>query len=399
MSEISDEISAEILVVDRRSLGVLTGAKGVTNVAMRWVGPFLPTLERAFGSTTSTMTSIMGTTELLGLNTAVTGRYIDRGHERRMVLVGLGIVAASSLIALVGNVTMFAISFGLVVIGVGNLTVAAHAWISHRVAFASRGRAIGILETSWALALLVGAPVMATLIWAFGWRGAYSGLATGALVSAFVVYRIVPHDVDRSAVASASQRVRLPGSAYFPMVTAAATAAGGVGLFVIAGTWLTDSFDASTTTLGIVSAGLGAAELVSSTTVASISDRIGTRRSVFYGLCVFSMGVVAMAASDVSFGVAVAGLIVAMGGFEYAYVSSLTLVTEAAPEARGKAIGVSNAFGTVARSAAVIATGLLYDAFGFSASLLLTMSAIVLAVATLALSQRTRWKSTARHIP
>ena len=377
----------EISSHDRRPLGVLTGAKGVANVGMRWIGPFLPTLERAFGAGTSTMTSIMGATELLGLSTAVTGRYIDRGHERRTVLLGLGAVAISSLIALIGNVTSFAVSYGLIIIGVGNLTVAAHAWISHRVAFAGRGRAIGTLETSWALALLVGAPVMAALIWAFGWRGAYTGLAVGATIAAIIVHRAVPRDVGRSTSEPGAAPHRLPGSAYFPMVAAAAIAAGGIGLFVISGTWLSDTFDASTTTLGLVSAGLGAAELLASSTVASISDRVGTRRSVIYGLCVFSVGIATLAVSGTSFSVAVAGLVLAMGGFEYAFVSSLTLVTEAAPEARGKAIGVSNAFGTVARAAAVVATGLLYDQFGFGASLLMTMCTIGLAVATLLLSR------------
>ncbi len=377
----------EISSRDRRPLGVLTGTKAVSNVALRWVGPFLPTLERAFGASTSTMTSIMGATELFGLSTAATGRYIDRGHERRMVLVGLWAVTISSLVALVGNVTAFALSFSLVVIGVGNLTVAAHTWISHRVPFETRGRAIGFLETSWALALLVGAPIMAALLWTFGWRGAYLGLAVGATVSAIIVHRAVPGDVGRSTSEPGAEPHRLPGSAYLPMVAAAAIAAGGIGLFVISGSWLADTFEASTTTLGLVSAGLGAAELVSTTTVASISDRVGTRRSVFYGLFVFSLGIAIMAISSDSFAVAVAGLILAMAGFEYGFVSSLTLVSEAAPDARGKAIGVSNAFGTVARAAAVVATGLLYDEFGFGASLLMAMGAIGLAVATLLVSR------------
>ena len=43
----------------RRQLVVLTGAKSIANTALRWVGPFLPTLERAFGTTTGTLTGIM----------------------------------------------------------------------------------------------------------------------------------------------------------------------------------------------------------------------------------------------------------------------------------------------------------------------------------------------------
>ena len=48
----------------RRELGVLTAAKVVSNTALRWVGPFLPTLERAFSTTTGTLTGIMGAEDL-----------------------------------------------------------------------------------------------------------------------------------------------------------------------------------------------------------------------------------------------------------------------------------------------------------------------------------------------
>ena len=50
-----------------RDLAVLTGAKTVSNTALRWIGVFLPTLERAFGTSTGTLTSIMGVAELGGL--------------------------------------------------------------------------------------------------------------------------------------------------------------------------------------------------------------------------------------------------------------------------------------------------------------------------------------------
>ena len=77
-------------------------------------------------------------------------------------------------------------------------------------------------------------------------------------------------------------------------------------------------------------------------------------------------GLAIIAASGSSRALAVAGLAVFLTGFEYGFVSSLTLVSEAAPAARGRAIGLSSMFGTIARSAAVIASGQLYDASGMS---------------------------------
>jgi DHA1 family inner membrane transport protein len=75
----------------------------------------------------------------------------------------------------------------------------------------------------------------------------------------------------------------------------------------------------------------------------------------------------------------VLGLTVFLTGFEFAFVSSLSLVSEAAPASRGKALGVSNSIGTLARSAGVLLSGLLYDSVGMGGSLLLSSGAATLA--------------------
>jgi predicted MFS family arabinose efflux permease len=85
--------------------------------------------------------------------------------------------------------------------------------------------------------------------------------------------------------------------------------------------------------------------------------------------------------------IAILGLLVFLAGFEFGFVSSLTLVTEAAPLARGRAIGISNACGTVARAGAVVASGQLYEAFGMTGSITL---AAVAATAALTLTLSTK---------
>ncbi len=358
----------------RTQLGVLTGAKVVSNTALRWVGPFLPTLERAFSTTTGTLTGIMGVSELAGLSTVATGPFLDRGHERRVFVLGLGAVVISSLIALIGTVTSFAVAFVVLILGVGNLTVAGHTWIGHRVAFTARGRAIGVFETSWAIALLVGAPILAALIHLFGWRGPFVALAVAGLVAAGCVLVFVAPGTSHATASHDRPRERLPRSAWFPMLASAATAAAGLGTFVVAGAWLDDDYGISTGGLGVVAAGFGAVELASSTAVATVGDRIGSRRSVLIGLTGLLAGLGVMLAAGDSRSVAIVGLLVFLTGFEFGFVSSLTLVTEAAPRARGRAIGISNAFGTVSRAGAVVTSGQLYEAFGMSGTV--TMAAV-----------------------
>ena len=361
-------------------LAVFTAAKVVSNTALRWVGPFLPTLERAFGASTGTMTGIMGVCELGGLSTVATGRSLDRGHERRLFVLGLVAVSLSSVIALWGTVGAFAISFAVLMVGVTNLTVAGHAWIGHCVPFAARGRSIGLFETSWAIALLVGAPTLALLIRWYGWRGPYTALAIGSALAAIAVLIFVsPGTPNPQADPKATQR--LPRSAWPPMLAAAFTAAAGLGTFVVSGAWLNDAHGVSTGGLGVVAAGFGMIELASSASVATFGDRIGSRRSVLFGLVILGGGVAVMLGSGDSRMLAVVGLMTFLGGFEFAFVSVLTLVTEAAPLARGRAIGISNACGTVARSGAVIASGQLYEAFGMTGSLALAGSSAAVAMA------------------
>jgi len=362
----------------RAQLLTLTAAKTVSNTALRWVGIFLPTLEQAFGTTTGTMTSIMGVAELGGLTTSLTGPAFDRGHERTVIAISLAVIGVSSTIALGGSVWTFAIGYALLVLGVGNLTAAGHAWIGHRVAYNVRSRAIGLFETSWALALLIGAPIMAFLIDHFGWRGPYVALLIASSVAAGVVWLLVPKGIPSTAH-HAAHNVRLPASAYIPMIASASTAAAGLGLFVVSGAWLDDAHGVSTAGLGLIAALFGGVELVASTGVAALADRIGVRRSVAAGLLVLGAGIVVIANSGDSNPVAVAGLAIFLIGFEYGFVSSLTLVSEAAPQARGKAIGVSNSIGTLARGGAVLLSGQLYEAFGINGSLAMSAGAAALA--------------------
>ena len=372
----------------RAELAVLTGAKVVSNTALRWVGPFLPTLERAFSTTTGTLTAIMGVSELGGLSTLLTGPLLDRGNERRVFTLGLLAVAASSLIALGGSVTTFAIAFALLILGVGNLTVAGHAWIGHRVAFSARGRAIGVFETSWAIALLVGAPIVALLIDWFGWRGPFVALAFASFTAAVAVHTLVGPGESNAMPTTTSSERKLPASAWFPMLASAATAAAGLGVFVVSGKWLDDVHGVSTGGLGVIAAGIGLVELASSSGVASFGDRIGSRRSVQIGLINLGAGLAIMSVSGETRWLAIIGLLVFLTGFEFGFVSSLTLVTEAAPLARGRAIGISNACGTVARATAVIASGQLYEAFGIGGSISLGAIAAATAMILTVLSAR-----------
>jgi DHA1 family inner membrane transport protein len=378
----------------------LTAAKTVANTALRWIPPFLPTLERAFGASTTQLTTILGIGELGGLTTVSVGSALDRGRERTVMVASLLSIVLSSIIALGGSTTTFAIAFFVLVIGVSNLTVAGQTWISHRIAYARRARVLGLFETSWALALLVGAPVVAVLINVFGWRGPFVAIAVAASVSAFVLATSLASTRRVELVRAASvagpagatprtpRRAAITPAAWLVMTGSAATAMAGLSVFVVSGSWLDDQFGVSTGGIGVVAIGFGGAELTSSLTSAAIADRAGKLRSTLAGLACLALGLALLVTAGDQLWLGVVALLVFLLGFEFAFVTSLSLVSEAMPDARGNALAVSNAVGTIARAAGAVLSGWLFGAHGISGTVVLSGSAAFVAAGCLLVSRR-----------
>jgi DHA1 family inner membrane transport protein len=373
---------------DRRELAALTASKSISNLALRWVTAFLPTLERAFSTTTGTLTGILGLAELGGLSTTLVGRTLDRGRHRLIFVASLLLVTASSVIALGGSIATFSIAMVFLLVGVSNLTVAGIAYIGERVSYSSRGRAIGTFETSWALSLLLGAPILAFLIDRYGWRAAYVALALLNGLAAVAIFRSMPAPQIAGTTAKTSLFGGLPRSAWPPLIASAAVAGAGMSIFVVMGAWLSDDYGLSVAGLGAIATGIGAAELASSSAVAVVADRIGIRRSVGIGGLLLGLGLVVIALSNDSVIIALIGLIVLVIGFEYGFVSSLSLMSEAAPQARGTAIAVGNAIATITRASLIVISGQCYERFGILGSATVSAAALCAAAAALIADRR-----------
>jgi MFS transporter, DHA1 family, inner membrane transport protein len=405
-------VATDIPVVDERTrvdgatLARLTAAKTVTNVALRWIPPFLPTLERAFGASTTQLTTVLGVGEAAGLSTIFVGRHLDRGRERAVMIGALGLVGASAVLALAGTLTAFAISFFILVLGVSNLTVAGQAWISHRVDYRWRARSIGLYETSWAIALLAGAPLIAVLINVFGWRGPFVAIAIGCALAAILVGTTLPahqRPAQLEAVDTAvggGDAARPPAAsqppaaitlrAWLVMIGSATTAMAGLSVFVVSGTWLDDAFGVSTGGIGAVAMLFGATELVSSLGSAAFADRLGKLRTTVGGLALLLVGLTVMIGADDRLWMGIGGLVVFLLGFELAFVVSLSLVSESMPDARGATLAVGNAVGTVARATRAVLSGWLYGIHGIGGTAGLSAAAAMVAVGALTLSRRMR---------
>ena len=207
------------------------------------------------------------------------------------------------------------------------------------------------------------APILAFLIDRYGWRAAYVALALSTDSP------LLRSSVNACSASCGSNEedftICWPAlSAWLPLTASAAVAGAGMSVFVVMGAWLSDDYGLSVAGLGAIATGIGAAELASSSAVAVVADRIGIRRSVGIGGLLLGLGLVVIALSNDSVIIALIGLIVLVIGFEYGFVSSLSLMSEAAPQARGTAIAVGNAIATITRASLIVISGQCYERFG-----------------------------------
>lgn len=368
--------------IGRSELARLTFGKGTVNTALRWLPFFLPTLALALDSSTATLAALLGIAEASGLSTVLVGRWLDAGHERMVVIAALLGVIASSALALIGSIWFFAAAMVILGASSGFATVGGHAWISARVAFDRRARFIGVYEVSWASALLVGVPIIALLIDAYGWRGPFIAVAFAAGIGAVLVAVIDDGELKARRFAPKSDKTPISADAWLIIAASASVAAAGLTTIVIAGTWLDETLGVSTGGIGLVAMAFGVAELTASLSSSAFADRLGKRRTMQFSVTGILVGLGIIVTAGTSLLVGVVGLFVFFVGFEYSIVTSFSLVSEAMPEARGRTIAIGSATSTVSRGLGVAAAGVLYEAFDIKGPVVLSA---ITAVATLTL--------------
>ena len=369
-------------------LARLTAAKATANSCFRWVAFFLPTLALAFEATTAQLTAVLGVGEMAGLGALAIARNLDRGRERAIMVAALAMTGLGSAMAVVGNVAAFAVAYFLIMLGVSFVTVGGHTYLSRRVRYARRARAIGVFETSWAMGLLVGAPLAALLIGLFGWRGPFVLFAAVSAVMLVVLFTADDRSVVIDPPAGQEGSPRISASAWLHVAASAAVAITGLTTVVIAGTWLDEALGVSTAGVGLVAMAFGGAELMASSASAAFADRAGPVRATQGALLVTVAGLVVMTRAGSSLPVGAGGLFLFFVGFEFAIVTSFSFVSEAQPGARGRVLALNTAVGTVLRGTGIALSGVLYERFGINGPVSLSVMTALVAILLLAAAGR-----------
>lgn len=336
---------------------LLASGRLVSNIAFRMVFPFLPRISRGLGVSLSTMGAALGLRELIGLANPVVGRVIDRRPRRLAIVVGMTGLSASLLLQGVsGGLLLFTAALVATSLAKAIFDISSSAWVSDRVPFSARGRAIGTLETTWALAFMVGMPLAALAIRLGTWRTPF--LLIG-LVCALLALRLHQRIAEPDTGHVRGRRLVWTPVLRGAVVTFALIGVAHQMLLVTFAAFLEDEHDVSVSALGLTALVIGIAELAGSGGVAWFSDRIGKAFGTEIALAVAAPVSLLLPFGASSLPLAMVLFAVWFSITEYAVVSMVTLVSELDTAARGAVMGMALAGFTVGHAlGAVVGTGL-----------------------------------------
>lgn len=310
--------------------------------------PFLGFIAQGINTSEQLLSRLVGLRAITGLLSPIFGHIADqRGY--RLVMSG-GLLASGIGYLIVGaSRTWQLMAVGLFLAGLGTFAFGPNlsAYLSGQLPFQWRSRGLGMVEYAWALAGIIGLSTIGWLIEWTNWRVPFFILGA-ILIVASGLYQLLPatedkHPQSSPTIPSGSLRI------FFDLgsnarSTWAVIGAGffigtaGFSLLLTHGVWLQTSFGLSPGDLGVIAFFLGLADLIGSGLVSLIGDRVGKRRSVIGGSAVAVAGFLLLPLFSGTLIAAAAGIFVARSAFEFSIVANMILLSEQAPDQRGKVL-------------------------------------------------------------
>ena len=363
--------SAEV----RRVVPALTLARLAANAVYRYTPPFIATIARGLDVDLADIGVALAVAEMSGLASPLVGRLVDRVPRRVAMAVGMAGMAAGAVVA-GASTGIVGFAVGLLVLAITKIVfdVGLIAWTADHVPYERRGRVVGIIETSWALGLLIGVSSLGVLTALTSWRWAFVAGAAGVVVTGVLLFLRVGPEPDRQHVAVAAPTGRLAPGGWLAIVAMFGLMSAAQSLFVTFGPWLEDEFGVGSIGLAAVTFGIGGLELAASTTSAARTDRWGKERSVVRGTMLMIPCGLLLAAFDETFLVGLLALGVFIGGFEFAIVSTIPIGGELVPGSPGRGVGTMVAWATIGRAAVVIPATRLYERYGLAPAALMAVA-------------------------
>ncbi|MSY19140.1 MAG: MFS transporter, partial [Actinobacteria bacterium] len=172
----------------RRAITPLTIAKIGANSAYRFAPPFLATISGNMHASLPAVGAALAVGELGGLAAPILGRIAARATRRTTICGGLlALSIAATGCAASRNIYQLGVCLAILTMAKIVFDVGVISWLSDRVAYEQRGRAVGLTETAWAGSLFIGVVIMGLVTGATSWRWGYAVAAVAIICcSAFL---------------------------------------------------------------------------------------------------------------------------------------------------------------------------------------------------------------------
>ena len=375
----------------RYILAAFVATRLVVDTAIQLFYSFLQVIALGMGLDVVVLGRLLSLRSAVGLSAPLFGSAADRYGYLRVMRLALVLSAAGSFL-LGSGAGFWSVAAGMVLSGVGltGFMPIVQAYISAQLPFAQRARGIGILEYSWALAGIFGLSLMGLLFDHYSWQLPFFVLG-GGMLAAWALLGFLPkaprgadlslageseeagpapaavagedggpvEDPERKVTPSVA--VQFSGLALRsarrvadllelgPNRRSASAVIGANCLFLFSqghvmiahGVWLQTEYGLTASALGLTALGLGAADLIGAVLVSLITDRVGKKRSFQAGILGSMLAYISLPIVDVGLLPVIAALLLLRFAFEYGLVSAITLISEQAPDRRGKVISLA----------------------------------------------------------
>ncbi|MEM6529147.1 MAG: MFS transporter, partial [Chloroflexota bacterium] len=318
---------------------LLTFTRLVQKIALRMVFSFLPQFARGLDVTVADVQRTLAFQSVAGFASPFLVPISEKFGRKWLILAStIVFIMASLLIVMFPSLAVLAMVVALIS-GSGIFYDAnMRAYLADRIPFARRGRALAITETSWALSMLVGAPLVGVLIARFDFTAPYLVLAMISLALLPILWRNLafdakPVDGDRIDWGKITRTALRSPRIVAPTLFIVSVMSAGTLIFVTYADWLEREFAVNLGGLAQTAVMIGVAELIGEFLSGALSDRVNKKWFVLStGAGIAAMCLIMPHAPTRV--LALVGLFVYFVFFETTVVSTIPIFSELMPEAR-----------------------------------------------------------------
>jgi predicted MFS family arabinose efflux permease len=313
-------------------LATIVASRFVLNAVFRLAYPLIPFVTAYYRVSDTVAPWIVTSAVLSGLASPLGGWLGERFGYRRTMLTGLILTCLGMVLAALAPIFWLLVAaYAVCGIGIAVYQPAMQAYVSALTPYHERGRAIGLVELSWALAGMAAIPPLVLIVEAQGnATSAFMILAFGLGLATFGTYMLLPNEARPARSNDSNHLLRniLLNRNVIGLLVFIFLGFAGVELFyIVQPVWASARFNVSLADLGTAALVFGAGELVGSSLSAWLTDRLGKLRAATVGFSLSAGLFVALpllSQSWISYLVCYFVLAICV---EFAIVASLTLAS------------------------------------------------------------------------